>query len=147
MFTVFRCRKLPKGLKEWRAFKDLMKKIDDFNQVCPLLERMSDKSMMDRHWKRIEDITGHKFDVESEGFQLRHVMDAPLLEHLEDIEVDSTYTYTCTQHIKPIGKHSGEWATSSHLLHKDSHGPRTCITIDCSTNSHNVYSGSIMETL
>ena len=87
-----RCRKLPKALKEWRAFKDLMKKIEDFNQVCPLLERMTDKAMMDRHWKRIEDITGHKFDVESEGFQLRHVMDAPLLEHLEDIEVGSTGT-------------------------------------------------------
>ena len=84
---VCRCRKLPKALKEWQAFKDLQKKIDDFNQVCPLLERMTDKAMKERHWKRIEEITKHTFDVESEGFQLRHVMEAPLLEHLEDIEV------------------------------------------------------------
>ena len=29
---------------------------------------------------------GHKFDVNSENFQLRHVMEAPLLEHKDDIE-------------------------------------------------------------
>ena len=45
--------------------------------------------MMDRHWKRIEEVTGWKFDVESEGFLLRHVMEAPLLQNMEDIEVGS----------------------------------------------------------
>ena len=86
---IFRCRKLPKALKEWQAFNDLKKKIDDFNETCPLLERMLDKSMVERHWKRIEEVTGWKFDVESEGFLLRHVMEAPLLQNLEDIEVCS----------------------------------------------------------
>ena len=83
-----KCRKLPKGLKEWQAFKDLTKKIDDFNAICPLLERMADKAMKERHWKRIEEITKHKFDIESEGFALRNVMEAPLLENMEDIEVN-----------------------------------------------------------
>lgn len=74
-------------MKDWQAFKDLTKKIDDFNQVCPLLERMTDPAMKDRHWKRIEEITNHHFEFESENFQLRHVMEAPLLENMEDIEV------------------------------------------------------------
>ena len=87
LLKIFRCRKLPKALKEWQAFNDLKKKIDDFNETCPLLERMLDKSMMERHWKRIEEVTGWKFDVESEGFLLRHVMEAPLLQNMEDIEV------------------------------------------------------------
>ena len=82
-----RCRKLPKALKEWQAYNDLKKKIDDFNELCPLLERMLDKSMKDRHWKRIEEVTKWKFDVESEGFYLRNVMEAPLLSNIEDIEV------------------------------------------------------------
>lgn len=81
------CRKLPPGLKEWQAFKDLIKKIDDFNAICPLLERMTDKAMKERHWQRIEEITKHKFDVESEGFALRNIMEAPLLQNMEDIEV------------------------------------------------------------
>ena len=81
-----KCRKLPKALKEYGAYRDLTKKIEDFNTICPLLERMADKAMKERHWKRIEDLTGHKFDIESEGFTLRSVMEAPLLENMEDIE-------------------------------------------------------------
>ncbi len=82
-----KCRKLPKGLKEWQAFKDLTKKIDNFNAVCPLLEKMAENAMKERHWKRIEELTNHKFDIESESFTLRSVMEAPLLENIEDIEV------------------------------------------------------------
>ena len=82
-----RCRKLPKALKEWQAFNELKKKIDDFNECCPLLELMANKAMKDRHWERIANMTKHKFDVESENFLLRNIMEAPLLENKEDIEV------------------------------------------------------------
>ena len=41
---------------------------------------------MTRHWDRIAKITGHAFDVENENFQLRNIMEAPLLENKEDIE-------------------------------------------------------------
>ena len=81
-----RCRKLPKALKEWQAFKDLSKKIDDFNETCPLLELMANPSMKDRHWERISNVTGYKFDLESENFSMRNIMEAPLLPHKEDIE-------------------------------------------------------------
>lgn len=82
-----RCRKLPKALKEWQAFNELKKKIDDFNETCPLLEMMSNKAMLERHWQRMEEVTGHTFDVESESFQLRNIMEAPILKFREDIEV------------------------------------------------------------
>ncbi|XP_072018853.1 LOW QUALITY PROTEIN: dynein axonemal heavy chain 5-like [Amphiura filiformis] len=81
-----KCRKLPKALKEWQAFLDLKKKIDDFNECCPLLEMMAQKAMMMRHWDRIATLTGHTFDVESDGFLLRNIMMAPLLQNKEDIE-------------------------------------------------------------
>ena len=86
---VSRCRirKLPKGLKEWQAFLDLQKKIVDFNESCPLLELMANKAMKPRHWDRISNVTGHKFDLESDAFALKNIMDAPLLEFKEDIEV------------------------------------------------------------
>lgn len=95
---------MPKALKDWQAFKDLTKKIEDFNLVCPLLERMTDPAMKERHWKRIEEITDHHFDFESENFQLRHVMEAPLLENIEDIEVGVAIVscdthYNLTNHI------------------------------------------------
>uniref|UniRef100_A0A8C3PI70 Uncharacterized protein n=2 Tax=Charadriiformes TaxID=8906 RepID=A0A8C3PI70_9CHAR len=79
-------RKLPKALKEWQAFQHLKKKIDDFTESCPLLEMMANKAMMSRHWERIAQVTGHHFDVDSENFALKNIMDTSLLKYKEDIE-------------------------------------------------------------
>ncbi|XP_026120715.1 dynein heavy chain 5, axonemal isoform X1 [Carassius auratus] len=81
-----RCRKLPRALKEWQAFLDLKKTIDDFSECCPLLDLMTNKSMMTRHWKRITEVTGHTFEVETDNFKLRNIMEAPLLKYKEEIE-------------------------------------------------------------
>ncbi|XP_060534779.1 dynein axonemal heavy chain 5 isoform X2 [Cylas formicarius] len=81
-----RCRKLPKGLKEWPAFYALKKTIDDFNDMCPLLELMANKAMKPRHWQRIMDSLRHVFEFENEGFCLKNILEAPLLQHKEDIE-------------------------------------------------------------
>lgn len=78
---------MPKALKEWQAYEDLRKTIDDFNETCPLLELMANKAMQSRHWDRIAKITGHVFDIESDSFLLRNLMEAPLLKYKEDIEV------------------------------------------------------------
>jgi dynein heavy chain len=81
-----RCRKLPKALKEWPAFHALKKTIDDFNDICPLLELMSNKAMKYRHWQKIQQITGFTFDLERPGFCLKDILEAPLLPNKEDIE-------------------------------------------------------------
>ena len=55
--------------------------------MVPLLELMTNKAMQKRHWQRISELLGRNFDVESEGFTLRNVLDAPLLKFREEIEV------------------------------------------------------------
>ena len=80
-------------MREWQAYNDLKKKIDDFSGLCPLLEQMLDKSMKSRHWKRIEEVTCWKLDVDCEGFILRNVMEAPLIKNMEDIEVGIEVIY------------------------------------------------------
>ena len=87
MDRVHRCRKLPKALKEWPAFNALKKTIDDFNDMCPLLELMSNKAMKARHWQRIAESIGEPLDTEADDFCLRNIMDTPILQRKEDIEV------------------------------------------------------------
>ena len=87
MLFHLRCRKLPKALKDWQAYLELKRKIDDFNESCPLLELMANKAMKERHWDRISNLTKHTFDFESDNFVLRNIMEAPLLKYKEDIEV------------------------------------------------------------
>ena len=82
-----RCRRLPEKLHNEPAYQDLKKMIEDFNACCPLLELMAHKSMKPRHWKQLSETIKHHFDVESELFSLRNIMEAPLLENKEDIEV------------------------------------------------------------
>lgn len=43
--------------------------------------------MLPRHWTRLSELTAHSFQVESESFSLRNIMEAPLLKNKEDIEV------------------------------------------------------------
>ncbi|KAF0306204.1 Dynein heavy chain 5, axonemal [Amphibalanus amphitrite] len=81
-----RCRKLPKGLKEWPAFNALKKTIDDFNDMCPLIELMANKAMKPRHWQRLSEVSKYQYNVESDGFCLKDILMAPLLQYKEDIE-------------------------------------------------------------
>lgn len=74
-------------VQEWPAFYALKKTIDDFNDMCPLLELMANKAMKPRHWQRIMEVIGFVFDLESEGFCLKNILEAPLLKYKEDIEV------------------------------------------------------------
>lgn len=83
---VTRCKALPRGMKNWPAFIDLKKKIDDFWECCPLIEFMASNAMKERHWKMLEERMNFKFDMYDENFTLGYVMTAPLYEHREDIE-------------------------------------------------------------
>lgn len=44
-------------MKEYNAFNNLKKRIDDFNETCPLLELMANKAMKERHWERMEGVS------------------------------------------------------------------------------------------
>lgn len=82
-----RCRQLPKGMQTWAAFIDLKKKIDDFNETCPLLELMTSDCMKERHWEQMDALLKYNFDVENPKTTLGYIMEAPILEFKDDVQV------------------------------------------------------------
>lgn len=75
-------------MRDWPAYIELKKKIDDFNETCPLLELMANKAMQERHWDRMSKLCQYQFDVESDAFTLATVMQAPLLKYKDEVEVN-----------------------------------------------------------
>jgi dynein heavy chain len=81
-----KCRKLPKAIKDWDAYQDLNKMINDFVATVPLLELMSNKAIQQRHWDTIQDLTKTKFNLDPDMFYLKNLMEAPLLKYAEELE-------------------------------------------------------------
>eukprot|EP01138_Halocafeteria_seosinensis_P007479 gb/GECG01007645.1/.p1 GENE.gb/GECG01007645.1/~~gb/GECG01007645.1/.p1 ORF type:complete len:3314 (+),score=514.53 gb/GECG01007645.1/:1-9942(+) len=81
-----RCKKMPKRLREWDAFKDLKNKIEDFQSILPLLYELSKESIRQRHWDEIRELTGHELPVEDTEFKMQDLIDANLVEHKDEIE-------------------------------------------------------------
>lgn len=81
-----KCRRLPKGLKEWPAYIDLKKKIDDWSEKIMLVELMIKNSLKKRHWDMIEKVTNTLFPIENKEYMLKDVVNAPLLENKDEIE-------------------------------------------------------------
>lgn len=105
-----RCRKLPKALKEWPAFHALKATIDDFNDMCPLLELMANKAMKPRHWQRIMEVTKHTFEFDTAGFSLKNILEAPIRqykEHIEDICISAMKEKDIEAKLKQV---TNEWS-------------------------------------
>jgi dynein heavy chain len=81
------CRKLPRQLKEWDAYKELKQAIDDFGEVLPLLKDLSKRSIQMRHWQQLKEVTKANFNAGTdEVFYLSTLLEANLLAYKEDIE-------------------------------------------------------------
>lgn len=82
-----RCRKLPKDMQLWPAYIDLKVKIDDFSEICPVLELMKSKAIKDRHWVQMETLMDYQFDIDDVKTTLGKVTQAPLLNYKDDLMV------------------------------------------------------------
>ncbi|KAI8902513.1 dynein heavy chain and region D6 of dynein motor-domain-containing protein [Globomyces pollinis-pini] len=79
-------KKLPKAIKDWDSFTELKNIVDNMASLVPLLEMMSNKAMQQRHWDSIMSITKTELNLDPEMFYVKTLLDAPLIEHQEDLE-------------------------------------------------------------
>lgn len=51
-------QRLPGDAKRFTAYTDLRKKIDDMEELLPLVECLAHESIRDRHWEEIIELCG-----------------------------------------------------------------------------------------
>lgn len=81
-----KCRRLPKAMQTWNAYIELKKKVDDFNDTCPILELMTSPGMKQRHWDKMSELMNYQFDVYNPKCTLGQVMQAPILKYKDEVE-------------------------------------------------------------
>ena len=79
-------KKLPRALRELAAYGELSKKIDDFLEIMPLMQLLSNPAMRNRHWKELETICGVVYNRKADTFTLSDLLEADLLKFFDDIE-------------------------------------------------------------
>ena len=73
-----RCRKMTSKLREWDAYKDLKRQIEEFVAVLPLLRALAKPAVMQRHWTEVSRRVGTDFVVGPE-LRLGALLDARLV--------------------------------------------------------------------
>lgn len=79
-------RKLPKALRDWPAYTDCRKLIDDMINQMPLLEALASRDIRERHWEQLQQICNVKLNLSEDAFKLKDLLDCDLLAHQEDLE-------------------------------------------------------------
>jgi dynein heavy chain len=81
------CNRLPKPLREWQAYKDLKDKIENYKNIFPYVKELKDSMIKSRHWEKIIEVTGRQLNFQQpENFYFRELVEANLINFLEDIE-------------------------------------------------------------
>ena len=55
------------------------------NQLCPLIARLHDKYMMERHWKKLQIICGKTVPYSSPNFCLNDLINMELHRFVDDV--------------------------------------------------------------
>ena len=85
------CKRMPKQLRDWDAYAELKKTIDEFFEVLPLLQQLSQSSMRVRHWESIQKVCEKELPMDDQGpsvdsCKMHHILEMGMLKYSEEIE-------------------------------------------------------------
>lgn len=80
------CRRMPKQLRDWEAYTELKKNVEDFLDVLPLLQMLCSSAMRTRHWVGIQAAAGTNLDIASDHLLLGDVLNMCLQMNPDDVE-------------------------------------------------------------
>ena len=104
------CKRMPKALREYEAFVELKRTIDDFLETLPLVQSLAHPCMRSRHWTQLMTVTGRQLAVHSDTFKLSTLLEADLLEFNDDVEDITNSAIKELQIEEKLNLISEEWA-------------------------------------
>eukprot|EP00796_Vickermania_ingenoplastis_P003819 gene3823-2705_t len=82
---VSQCKRLPKSLRDWDAYVELKKILDDFMELQPVIQELKNPAVVERHWQEVMKVSGHKWRTDPDLFKLQDLVDANLLVVIEEV--------------------------------------------------------------
>ena len=79
-------KKLPRALRELDAYEELRKTVEDFLEILPLLQMLSNEAMRKRHWDDIQRECDVKYNMDPSSFKLADLMEADFVKFQEEVE-------------------------------------------------------------
>jgi dynein heavy chain len=74
-----------KDIKNYVAFTSLNERVKNMNQLIPLIARLHDKYMMERHWKKLQIICQKTVPYSSPQFCLEDLINMELHKFVDDV--------------------------------------------------------------
>ena len=81
-----RVRKMPASIRDWRGYQDLRSTVDELLDTIPILELLSSKCVVARHWEQLSQATGTPLNPRLPEFRLKHLLEAKLCHVRSEIE-------------------------------------------------------------
>lgn len=81
-----KCKKFDKTLKDTATFKNVEKCVMDFKESIPLIVNLKNDSMKPRHWVKLMEVTGVKFEMNPKTLTLQNIFAMELNNFQEDVE-------------------------------------------------------------
>ncbi|EDO35852.1 predicted protein [Nematostella vectensis] len=102
-------KRLPREVKALPLCHVLEEKMKEFKNSIPLFSDLKNEALRERHWKKLMDMTGMKFDLNPETFTLQNMF-AMELHNFSDVIADITASATKELGIeKGIAEVSDTW--------------------------------------
>eukprot|EP00755_Sulcionema_specki_P014909 Sspe_Gene.57955::Locus_31794_Transcript_1_1_Confidence_1.000_Length_6699::g.57955::m.57955/K10408/DNAH; dynein heavy chain, axonemal len=83
---ALQCKNLPRGLKQWEAYKELERTIADFGMLRPLLSSLANEYVKPRHWYELMEVTKTTWRLDPDVFKLGNILEANIIQHAEVVD-------------------------------------------------------------
>jgi len=107
-----RARKQPAELKEMPLYAKVRAEIEGFGASLPLISKLKNEAMKERHWKKLMELTGVQFSMNPKTFTLQGIFEMNLSrfeDTIDDIVTEATNELKIERDIDAISR---KWRSS-----------------------------------